>query len=182
MNVQLTNVRLSYPALFKAVAVQKDQEPKFSASFILNKKTDAKQIDAIKAAMKAVAEEKWGAGKVPKGVKYCLRDGGEEAKAETDGYGPEIVFFNASNKKRVAVVNRDLTPLQAEDGKPYAGCFVNVSVQFWAQDNEYGKRVNASLRAVQFSKDGDAFGEKPVDPNKVFAALPEEDASNSDLM
>lgn len=175
MNVTLNTVRLSYPNLFKATAFQKDQEPKFSAAFLLNKKTDAKQIATFQAAMKSVAEEKWGVGKVPKGVKLCLRDGKE--KEDTDGYGPDIMFFSAASAKRIPVVGRDLTPLTEQDGKPYAGCYVNVVVRLWAQDNDFGKRVNAQLRTVQFVKDGEAFGDKPADPTKEFAALPEEDGS-----
>ena len=34
---------------------------------------------------------------------------------------------------------------------------MNASIELWAQDNSFGKRVNASLRGVQFLKDGDAF-------------------------
>lgn len=178
MNVTINNVRLSYPNLFKATAFQKDQEPKFSAVFLLDKKLDAKQIEAFKAAMKAVAEEKWGVGKIPKAVKYCLRDGAE--KEDTDGYGSDKVFFSAASAKRIPVVGRDLTPLTEQDGKPYAGCYVNAVVRLWAQDNDFGKRVNAQLRTVQFVKDGEAFGDKPADPTKEFQALPEEDGSALD--
>lgn len=176
-NLQIQNVRLSYPNLWKAKAMEQGQEPKFSAAFILDKKLDAKQIAAIQAAMKVVAEEKWGAGKVPKGVKYCLRDGGEQGRADTDGYGPDKMFFNANSVKRIPVVDRNLAPLDEQSGKPYAGCFVNVSIKLWAQDNQYGKRVNAQLRAVQFVKDGPAFGEAPVDVSKEFTELPEDDSS-----
>ena len=31
-------------------------------------------------------------------------------------------------------------------------------VDFWAQDNQFGKRVNATLTGVQFVRDGDSFG------------------------
>ena len=58
---------------------------------------------------------------------------------------------------RPLVIDKDKSPLTEQDGKPYAGCFVNASVELWAQDNNYGKRINASLRGVQFFKDGDAF-------------------------
>jgi hypothetical protein len=55
------------------------------------------------------------------------------------------------------VLHSDKTPLTEADGKPYAGCYVNASIELWAQDNNYGKRVNASLGGVQFARDGDAF-------------------------
>ena len=181
MNIQLANVRLSFPNLFRPKAFsaptpgQPASEPKFSATAILEKVQDAAQIKALQAGMKAIAEEKWGVGKVPKSVKLCLRDGVE--KDETDGYGDEVMFVSASSAKRVPVVDRDLTPLMEENGKPYAGCYVNMSIRLWAQDNQFGKRVNAQLRAVQFVKDGEAFGDKPVDPQKEFKQI--EDSGNS---
>ncbi|MNP74169.1 hypothetical protein D3C76_1710040 [compost metagenome] len=30
-------------------------------------------------------------------------------------------------------------------------------VDIWAQDNSYGKRINAQLQGIQFVKDGEAF-------------------------
>ncbi|MWN55950.1 ssDNA-binding protein, partial [Escherichia coli] len=38
-----------------------------------------------------------------------------------------------------------------------AGCYVNAVIDIWAQDNNFGKRINASLGGVQFLRDGDAF-------------------------
>ena len=35
--------------------------------------------------------------------------------------------------------------------------YVNGSIELWCQDNAYGKRINATLRGVQFLKDGEAF-------------------------
>ena len=36
-------------------------------------------------------------------------------------------------------------------------------VELWAQDNQYGKGVNATLRGVQFYRDGQAFtGGRPL--------------------
>ena len=169
--IKLSNVRLSYPELFTAKAFQ-GGKPAFSAVFLLNKTKDAAQIAAIKTAINAVAKEAF-KGKLP--PKTCLRDGSE--KPDTDGYGADIVFVSARNEKRPGVVNRDLTPLTAEDGKPYAGCYVNAVIRLWAQDNEFGKRINASLRNVQFVRDGEPFGEKPVAPEQDFDALPEDDSA-----
>jgi len=47
----------------------------------------------------------------------------------------------------------------------------------WAQDNQYGKRINAKLRAVQFYKDGAPFGEGRIDVSKEFAPIPDDDES-----
>lgn len=168
--VKLQGVRLSFPALFEAKSFN-DGKPKFSAVFLLNKKTHAAAIKAIQAEILKVTKEKW-----PKGVKglkpSCLHEGSE--KEDVDGYGAEVMYLTSSNAKRVPVVGADMTPLTEADGKPYAGCYVNCSVRLWAQDNEWGKRINAQLRAVQFAKDGEPFGEKPADPEQEFSPVAEE--------
>jgi hypothetical protein len=170
--VKLKNVRLSFPALFKAKAFN-EGTPKFSCVLLLDKKKNAAEIEAIERAIDEVIEEKWPKGR-PKNMKpSCLHDGDE--KEDTDGYGDKVMYVSASSVKRVPVVGADMSPLTEEDGKPYAGCFVNASIRLWAQDNEWGKRVNAQLRAVQFFKDGEPFGEKPADPEKEF-----EDVSGDD--
>lgn len=48
--------------------------------------------------------------------------------------------------------------LTARDGKPYGGCYVNVSLDVWVQDNKFGRRINCQLKGVQFLREGDAFG------------------------
>ncbi len=64
----------------------------------------------------------------------------------------------AAAPARPLVLDKDAkTHLYATDGKPYAGCYVNASIDIWAQDSQYGKRVNAGLRGVQFIRDGDKF-------------------------
>lgn len=177
--IQIANVRASWPNLFRARAMEEGQTPKFSIVSILDKKKHAKDIEALKAAMKAVAEEKWGKGKVPSSVKYCLRDGSD--KADVDGYGPDVMFFSAANDKKPMVVDANNATLDEQDGKIYAGCYVDVSVRLWAQDNKYGKRVNAQLRAVRFRKDGEAFGDAGAkDANAEFGNLPPAESEGLD--
>lgn len=175
MKIKLLRVRLSFPALFKPKASQDGGEPKYSAAFLLNKAQDAAQIDALRAACSAVAKEKW-PNKIPPGVKYCVRDGSEK---DFVGYGPDVLFISASNAMAIPVVGRSLEPLTAASGRPYAGCYVNASLRLWAQDNQFGKRINAQLQAVQFVADGEAFGDKPVDPTEEFAAIDEAGGSTT---
>jgi hypothetical protein len=176
MNIKLKGVRLSFPYLFKAHAFSEDQEASFSAVFLLDKKRDATQIKTIKQAMTDLLSEAYPKGQ-PKGFKLCLRDGSE--KSEVDGYGDEVMFIGAKSKKRVPVVDTDPSvPLTEDEGRPYAGCYVNASIRIWVQDNKWGKRVNAALRAVQFLKDGDPFGEKPADAEEEF----KKEDSESDML
>ena len=169
--VKLNNVRLSFPALWQArTGPDANSKPSFQAAFILDKKDNAKDIETVRATIAAIGKESF-KGKLP--PKVCLREGTE--KGDVDGYGEGVMFINARSDKRPHVVGRKLEVLTEDDGKPYAGCYVNATIRLWAQDNQYGKRINAQLRAVQYVKDGAAFGEGSVDVNKEFAALPDDE-------
>jgi hypothetical protein len=65
--------------------------------------------------------------------------------------------------------------IKESDGRIYAGCYVNAIVRLWCQDNEHGKRLNASLEAVQFVKDGEAFGAKAIDPMSAFENIEDDE-------
>ena len=170
--IKLSNVRLSFPALFTAKkGPEETSKAAFAATFILDKKVNAKEIAAIKAGIATLVKDTF-KGKMP--PKVSLRDGAE--KPDLDGYGETVMFVSARNEKRQQVVDRDLSPLTEEDGKPFAGCYVNATIRLWAQDNKYGKRINASLGAVQFYKTGDPFGEKQVAASEVFDVLPEDES------
>lgn len=150
--------RLSFPKIFKAEAVQKGQEPKFSCNLLLDKKKDAKQIQLIRDTIEVVKKKKWG-DNIPKGIKLCLHEGSE--KEEFDGYDESVMYLTSSNARRPDIRGRGLEILTAEDGRPYAGCYVKLVVILWAQDNEYGKRINSELHIVQFVRDGEEFSGKP---------------------
>lgn len=158
MKIKLTNVRLAFPTLFEAKTVNGEGKPAFSASFLIDPADP--QVKAINAAIEQVAKDKWGAkaDAVLKQMraqdKVCLHDG--DLKANYDGF-PGNLYISSRSATRPLVIDADKSPLAEQDGKPYAGCFVNASIELWPQDNNFGKRVNASLRGVQFFRDGDAF-------------------------
>lgn len=158
MKLKLNNVRLAFPALFEAKTVNGEGKPAFSAALLIDPKDP--QVKTINDAINAVAKEKWGAKadalllSMRKADKVCLHDG--DLKASYDGFAGNL-YISARNPSRPLVMNADKTPLVAADGKPYAGCYVHVVLDLWAQDNNYGKRVNATLSGVQFFRDGDSF-------------------------
>lgn len=168
MELKLANVRLAFPVLFEPKAVGDSKDLAYSASFIIEK--DDAQVKKINAAIDSVAKEKWnekaaGILKLLRNSdKVLLHDG--DMKEQYEGF-PGNYFITSRNKTRPVVLDRDKSPLTVDDGKPYAGCYVNVIVDVWAQDHKsYGKRINASLKGVQFVKDGDAFGgSAPASPD-----------------
>lgn len=173
MEVKLQKVRLAFPQLFHAKSFG-DGDPAFSAAFIL----DDAQVATIEKAIVAVAKEKYGDKYEPtlKSIRakgdVCLRNGDE--KANYEGFEGRQ-YISSRSKTRPTVVDRDRTPLTEHDGKPYAGCYVNAIIDVWAQANEYGKRINASLKGVQFHSDGEAFGGGGVARADDFDVIDEEE-------
>lgn len=162
MKVSIKNVRAAFLNAFEPKTVGGEGEPRYSGAFPIE--PGSENAKALQAAMNAVAKEKW-KDKAPAILKelkgkgrVCYREEPLSKDGEVyDGF-EGMHSLNASNKARPLVIDRDKTPLTAADGKPYSGCYVNVSVELWAQDNQYGKRINATLKGIQFYKDGDAFG------------------------
>ena len=158
MKIRLNNVRLAFPQLWEAKTVNGEGTPGFSATFLLP--LDHPQMNVLQKTIEAVAEEKWG-DKAPAILKQlraqdkALCHNGD-LKTQYDGF-EGTRYINARNTTRPLVIDRDKTPLISADGRPYAGCYVNALIDVWAQDNNYGKRINASLQGIQFFADGDAF-------------------------
>ncbi len=162
MKVLIKDVRGAFLSLFEAKTVGGEGDPRYSGAFVVEPgSTNAK---ALAAALVAVAKEKWAAK--AEGVLKDLKGKGRvcyrEEPLSKDGEVYEgfegMHSLNASNKARPLVLDRDKTPLTAADGKPYSGSYMNVSLEIWAQDNNFGKRINATLKGVQFVRDGDSFG------------------------
>ena len=172
MKLNIKDVRLAFPALFEAKTVNGEGDPAFSATFILA--SDHPQLAELKKAMDQLGQTKWGAKwpQVKKEIeskdRTALHDG--DSKVGYEGFEGHF-FISARNKTRPAVVDKDRSPLVQADGKPYAGCFVNASIELWCQDNNYGRRINASLRGVQFLRDGEAFAGGGVASNDEFDDL-----------
>ena len=188
--VTLLGVRLSFASLFEPNKQKNEdgtERETWKSNFLIPKEEAAEMIgvfrgkhypilQALKLASAAAKTLEWGhEDKWPKlkPEKLFLRDGDLE---DWEGYpGNFYVSANAPIASRPAVVTnrKDASKkwIVAEPGglgAPYSGCYVNSVIRIWAQDTEHGKRVNSSLKTVQFLKDGEAFGAAPVDPNEHF--------------
>jgi hypothetical protein len=169
--ITLKDVRISFPSLFRK-AVFNGDETKYEATFLIDKALGKDKISEINDAIKELVKENLKGSKLPPD-KICFKDGDG---IEYDGYAGTM-SIKASSTKRPMVLDRDKSPLTEDDSKIYAGCRVNAVIELWAQNNNYGKRVNANLLGVQFFKDDapfadgvkasvddfDAFGDEDVD-------------------
>ena len=191
MRIRLPNTRAAFVNVFQARAVNSGDEPRFSCSFIFpgpDLVVDYKEGDtwhkgaSLRELIDRVGQEKWGA-KWPQIKKEletkdrtCLHDG--DGKAQYDGFEGNW-YVSSSSKTRPDVRDADRTPLTPTDGRPYAGCYVTGIVDLWAQDNQYGKRINAGLAGIQFVRDGDAFsGGRPADEDDYDDVEVEVDGSD----
>jgi hypothetical protein len=174
-------VRLAFAQnLFKKGQVNGEGKPRFSAAALFKKGSAA--YKALNAAIVKAAELKWGVEsvtiqteegpkKMTKGAsiaralgaqdKLCMHNG--DTKPNYEDF-PGNYFVNANSQSLPLILhanpkNPDNTDniIHEEDGVIYGGCYVVMHVKVWAQDNKWGKRVNAQLAGVQFVKDGEAF-------------------------
>jgi hypothetical protein len=166
MKVKLSDVRIGFTDLWTAVEFKPgDGKPRFNATFLIE--PGSANDKALRAAIKTEAANTYGAKSeaIVKSMetnanKFCYLDGNTK---EYDGY--ENMFYLASHAKvRPLVINRrpkneDGTPnlVTEESGIIYDGCYVNASVEIYAQKGE-NQGIRCSLGGVQFNRDGDAFG------------------------
>lgn len=154
-------VRLAFhKGLFEKVAFGSDPNGKadYNAKFLFPPEHPATK--ALEAAEEAVAKEKWGAkaGDILKTLrasgKGVVQNGDTQNSAGFEGQK----YVSARNQVKPTVIDRNRSPLTLSDGVIYSGCYVIVHINVWAQDNSFGKRINAELTGVQFVRDGDSFG------------------------
>ncbi len=153
-------VRLAFAQhLFTAGTVGGEGKPAFSVTAILG--PDHPAIAEVEAAEVEVAKAKWDkkADATLKAIraagKSVVKDG--DLKAQYAGFeGNKFVSMRA--EARPNVYNRNGSQLSESDGVVYSGCYAHVMLEVWAQDNSYGKRINAQVTGVMFSRDGDSFG------------------------
>lgn len=164
--IKLKNVRLSFPVLDvpkapKGVAGAKES---YGATFLMDPKDPGNKdlIKQIDAEIKRLEKEAWG-GKHPKQkLTECFGKG--DTRTNDDGViynGYEGMYFvSAKNDNRplALIGKRELNDPKVIAQQFYGGCYVNANINFWVQDNEFGKAIRCGLRGVQFLKDGEAFG------------------------
>ncbi len=160
--IELKNVRLSFARIWKAQSFEEGQAPRYEATALLDPTDEehAEQIKFVKSEATRIANEMWGDKWKGKRFLDGKSFGTENALKEVyDGY--EGMFWvrlaRKSEDGRPMIVDRDKTPLTEQDGKPYSGCYVNLTFQMWTQDNKFGNRINGQIRGIRFVRDGAAF-------------------------
>lgn len=167
--VLLKNVRLSFPSIFEAEQYEGSGPFRYRATFLVepgsenHKKLQAAQIEVAKETWKDDYKKVLGKADDDSKLRFLV-DGN---KKEYDGYENMIAVSATRDQskgrplildKNPKLPNGDNNILTVADGRPYGGCYVNATIEVWAQNNKFGKTTRAQLLAIQFVKDGDAFG------------------------
>lgn len=148
-------VRASYVHIFEPNAINGGDE-KYSISLIIPK-TDTKLIALIEEAIKEAAETgkaKLG-GKIPANLKTPLRDG--DLEREDDEAYADSYFINATSKTAPGIIDQNKIKL-TDSSAIYSGCYVRVSLNFYAFNTNGNKGIAAGLNNVQKWADGEFLG------------------------
>lgn len=180
--IRIDNVRASYPHLDKAWAKNDKDKKKYSITGLAPKETheEAKKL-LVEEINKLLTSSK--IGKLASEHKF-VRNGDDSGKDENEGHW--IIKASENEGRRPTVRDQKGRLVEIEDIAEliYPGCFVNILLRPWAQNNEHGKKINANLIGVQFAKKGERFGEAPIDDEDAWDEVESDDDdldSNLDL-
>lgn len=185
--MQLKNVRLAFDAIYAPKAFG-DGDPAYGGKFIVP--PDHPQVQELRDAMLTAAKDKW--GEKGEGVlkllkedkKVCFIEGEYRNKKTGEPYDGFAGNFYLSarnggeNPVKPSAFAADNSPAGADSGLIYGGMYVDASVDIYAQDNQYGRRINCSLRGVRWAGKGDSFGGGAPASADEFGAPVSGDASD----
>lgn len=174
MKIKLHNVRLSFPSLFRKATFE-GKETKYEATLLLDKDEHAEVIKKLQVEIKRILKDELKSKLSPERI--CLKDGDE---IERDGY-ENTWSLKAANNNRPITVDRKRNPITEDDDIFYAGCYVNAQIDFWVQNNGFGKRINANLLGIQFYKDGEPFASGEKGSADDFDMFDEDDEDEDDI-
>lgn len=165
--LMLKNKRIGFPALATPQAIG-DGEPAYGGRLIVDPNDD--DVSVIDAAIRDVAKAKW--KDTAEDVLTVLREEkricfekaayrNKKTGKVYDGFEGKFSLGVRNPKVRPTIVDRFGNEVTEKDdiGRLiYSGCYVHAKVEFWAQDNSFGRRINCSLLGVMFAEDGESFG------------------------
>ncbi|MEO0624105.1 MAG: ssDNA-binding protein [Pseudomonadota bacterium] len=130
------------------------KDGKYGAVVLLEKGKHDSLIESLRADIETVRKAEL--DKPVAVANLCLRDGDQSGKDPAAGCWE----LSANSDNQPYLFDKDTPSKRLTSDDPhqcYRGCRVRVKVRFWAQDNEWGKRINAELIGIQFRGDDEAF-------------------------
>jgi hypothetical protein len=190
--IVLKNVVLAFPALAEPQSLG-EGEPAYGAKFPIV--PNSEQQKALEAAILAEATEAW-KDKAASVVKMLEEDGkvcftkkvykSKKTGEPYQGFEGKHYLSTRNAKTQPTVFNQygeELSSKSEIEAKAFSGAVVNASIEVWAQDNKWGRRVNCSLRGVMLTGEGENFGggSAPASADE-FAGLAKAKADAEDIL
>jgi hypothetical protein len=158
---------IAFPALAEMQSIG-DGEPAYGAKFVIE--PGGANAKALDAAMLQAAKDKW--EKDGEKIFNMLVDDGKvcylkkpymnKKKGEPyEGFEGKHQLSTRNAKLQPTVLDKygkAVTDKKDIERLIYSGSGNHISIEIWAQDNSFGRRINASLRGVMFAADGKRFG------------------------
>lgn len=163
----LKNITLSFPALAEPQSFG-EGEPAYGAKFPIAVNGEHQKL--LEDAMKAEAKELW-KDKGDSVLNMLIEDGkvafvkkvyrSKKTGEPYSGFEGAHYLSTRNAKTQPTVFNEYGEQLTAKgdiERQAYSGAIVNASVEIWAQDNKWGRRINCTLRGVMLTGEGDNIG------------------------
>lgn len=188
----LKNVVMAFPALAEPQSFG-EGEPAYGAKFPITPNSEHQK--AIEAAILAEAKEAW-KDKADSVLKMLVEDGklaftkkvyrSKKTGEPYQGFDGTHYLSARNAKTQPSVYNQygeEVTGKGEIERQAFSGAVVNASVEIWAQDNKWGRRINCSLRGVMLTGEGENFGggSSPASADE-FASLAKAKADAEDIL
>ncbi len=191
--ILLKDLMLGFPALAEPQALG-DGEPAYGAKLPIVPSSE--NLKLIEAEIVAVAKEQWKdkadaiLDMLREDGKLCLVKKEYRSKSTGEvyeGFQNSFMLSTRNAKTQPTVFDEYGNQLEKKtdiERKAYSGAIAaGVSVEIWAQDNKWGKRVNCTLLGVMLSGEGTSIGggAAPASADD-FAGLAKAKAEAGDLL
>lgn len=167
--IMLKNKTLAFPALATPEKVGDGPgNPAYGARYPIDPKDP--DVAALDAAILEAAREKWKdkAEEILQVLReeklVCLQKSEYRSKKTGKVYGGfEGMYALGTRSEKVKPTAVDRTGAEVTNNAEiermfYSGCVVHAKVEIWAQDNAFGRRINATTLGVMFAGEGVHFG------------------------
>lgn len=165
--IMLKGVVMSFPALADPQSFG-EGEPAYGAKFPI--KINSAHQKLLEEAMLAEAKEAW-KDKAQSVLDMLIEDGkvafvkkvyrSKKTGEAYQGFEGSHYLSARNAKTQPTVFNQYGEEIAAKgdiERQAFSGAVVNASVEIWAQDNKWGRRINCSLRGIMLTGEGENFG------------------------
>lgn len=190
--IMLKGITMAFPALAEPQSFG-EGEPAYGAKFPIVPNSGHQKL--IEQAIMAEAKEAW-KDKADSVLAMLIEDGkvaftkkvyrSKKTGEAYQGFEGTHYLSTRNAKTQPTVFNQYGEPLSSKgdiERQAFSGAVVNASVEVWAQDNKWGRRINCTLRGVMLTGEGQNFGGSAAPASAdEFAELAKAKAEADDVL